>query len=127
MAVENFARIPGGTDVKIIQGAPPTFTVHQVSTEELNRLKNSSSPWPLALAGIFIGALFSLLPSTIDALHKVGTANFDVAALLWCLLDGGAFLLSIISGFVAVRDRRQVNAILKQIEGRLGAEPPVQP
>lgn len=114
----NTTHNPSVLDVQIIQGEAPTIYIYRVDAGELQQLTNASSPLPLAIFGIAIGAFFSLLPSVADGLTKFGTESYEKSDLIYALLDVLALFVGIVAGVFAVRNAHSVRTILAAIKSR---------
>lgn len=110
--------LDGPNTIRLVETSPTEIIFHRIEDHQLEQLTNISRPLTLAVSGAAVGAFFSLLPSAIDALGKVGTAQLNRSGMAYCLIDALALLAAVIFGYSAAKGEVEAKKTVKTIRAR---------
>ncbi len=110
--------LDGSSTIRLVETSPTEIVFHRIEDHQLEQLTNISRPVTLAVSGAAVGAFFSLLPSAIDALGKVGTTQLTRGGMAYCLIDAVCFLAALIFGYSAAKGEVQAKDTVKAIRAR---------
>jgi hypothetical protein len=113
----NSTHEPSDLDVQVIQGGAPKLFIYRADAGELERLTKGSNPLPLTVAGLGIGAFFSLLPTVGSSLANLGK-SFSETDLIYTFIDGVSFIVGVFAAIYAFTTTSDAKKALKTIKAR---------